>query len=517
MPGDHTPTVSRSTWVRGWPVSLRARLALWYALACGACTVAIAFTAYLVLARVTRDDADRFLADTAGSIVLALEQALNARSSGVTGRDELERNASQRVLATYRFRDIGVAVFRANQTSAQKPTLQLMAVDTISAASRAFGGEAGWRRASATATRALASQDTAVVTLDPHRERVLAMPARTRHGVFVVAVSQSIETHEVMLRRTRQALALGLPFALLLATAGGYALARASLQSVDAMREQAERIGASTLYARLPTTSPDEIGRLAKTFNALLDRVEEAFDQRRRFTADASHELRTPVAVIRGESALALAAEDRTGEEYRSSMRLILGEAGRLTHIVDDLFLLARQEASEQPLQLASLFLEEVVGDCVDAIGPIASARQIAVQWTPESEVPCRGDDRLLRRCVMNLLDNAMKYTPEGGTVAVSAEPLRAGGARVCVRDTGPGIPVEERSRVFERFYRIADDAHRGGIADASGAGLGLPIARWIAEAHGGTLTYESNVPHGSAFVLMFPPTRSSDQPTAFV
>ncbi len=499
-------------WTRGWGLSLRARLAMWYALACGLCTGVIALAAYLVLARATRDDADRFLADTAGSVGLALQQSLNAAPVRSPAGDDLEPVRAQGVLTNYRFRDIGVAVFRARKTSELGPSLQLLAVDTTSTATRDFGGAAGWRRASATAARALSAQDTAVVTLDPHRERVLAMPVRTRHGLFVVAVSQSIEAHEAMLRRTRQAMAIGLPLALVLVTAGGFVLARASLRSVDVLRERAERIGGSTLHERLPDNSADEIGRLARTFNAMLNRVEEAFELRRQFTADASHELRTPVAVIRGESALALSAPDRHADAYRASLRLIYAESGRLSHIVDDLFLLARRDASEQPLLRAPLYLEELVGDCVDAIATIAAAKQIAIRWLPESEVPANGDDKLLRRCLMNLLDNAVKYTSIGGTVCVSAEPRVSGGAVVVVQDTGPGVPPNSQERIFERFVRLPDAVHDGGIADASGAGLGLPIARWVAEAHGGTLTLAQSDTSGSTFVLELPGESSTQR-----
>lgn len=504
MPAD-SRTAPRRDWHVRWALSLRARLALWYGLACGVCTVVIALVAYVVLARVTRDDADRFLADTAGSIALALQQSVNALAPVPETRTRDELLAAQDVLTNYRFRDIGVAIFRAGRSSTSSPRLQLLAVDTTSSATRDFGGAAGWQRASATAERALVLQDTAVTTLDPHRERVLAVPVRSRHGVFVVAVSQSIEVHETMLRRTRQAMVVGLPVALLLATVGGFVLARASLRSVDAMREQAERIGAQTLHARLPNASTDEIGRLARTFNALLDRVEDAFDQRRRFTADASHELRTPVAVIRGESAQTLSSGERTPEDYRASLRIIYGESGRLAHIVDDLFLLTRGDASEQPLARSELYVEEVVGDCVDAMSSLSSAKGVTLRWVPESEIPYQGDDRLLRRCIMNLLDNAVKYTPPAGFVSVTAEPLRGGGARITVRDTGPGIPADAEAKIFDRFFRVADAVHKGGIADASGAGLGLPIARWIAEAHGGTLSLAPQTPPGSTFVLELP------------
>jgi signal transduction histidine kinase len=215
------------------------------------------------------------------------------------------------------------------------------------------------------------------------------------------------------------------------------------------------------------------------------------------------------VAIVRGEAELALSRPERDGDEYRAALRTVGQEGRRLTQIVNDLFLLARAEAGDRPLRATPLYLEELVGDCVNSVRTLAAGRRITLVFSPEAELPFTGDEKLLRRLVVNLLDNAIKYTPEGGRVTVELHRLGEGAsavARITVRDSGPGIPEEARARVFERFYRVrtGDD---GGVGDGSGAGLGLPIAAWIAQAHGGQVTILETGAGGTTFAVDLPPT----------
>ncbi len=496
-------------------LSIRARLAIWYSSTFGLLLLLVGISTYLILVDVTRRDADAFLTDTADAAGASLQLALEMVPKRSSGDSLAAQWAATRTIANHRFRDIGVAVFRAtipiptrglqDTTTLAAPPLVLLAADSTSTATRLFGGAAGWRAASVSAVQSLRTMDINAVTLERYGERVVSMPVRTRIGVFVVSVSQSIEGHTRLLQRIRQSMLVGLPVVLALAMLGGYALAAASLRPVDAMQTQATRITAVNLHERLPVApTADELSRLAQTFNALLDRVEDAFAQRRRFTADASHELRTPVAIVIGESELALASE-RSPAEYRASLQVIHGESRRLARIVGDLFLLARGDAAEQQLNRQPLFVEELVGDCADAISTLAHAKSIRVEFLPESEVPYDGDDALLRRVVMNLLDNAVKYTPAGGVIRVQAEPLPEGGARVRVSDSGPGIPPEHQGRIFERFYRVQHTTNRIGLGDTSGAGLGLPIASWVAQAHGGELSLVRSDAQGTVFEMTLP------------
>jgi heavy metal sensor kinase len=330
--------------------------------------------------------------------------------------------------------------------------------------------------------------------------RVHALPLVVDRRRVIIGVTQWLRLRPRILAEARDALLVAIPLALLLAAAGGYLLARQGLRPVAAMGEQAERIGAATLHQRLPVAEPDdELGRLARVFNRLLERLDEAFDQQRRFMADASHELRTPVAVVRGEAEHALAA-DRAAPELRDALAVVRDEGRRMTRIVDDLFLLARADAGQQPLALAELYLDDLVADCVRAVRSLAAERRITLTCESDADLQLRGDEQLLRRLVLNLLDNALKYTPPGGRVAVTA---RAADGRhvVSVRDSGPGVPPEAQPRLFERFYR-AGRSHAADAPHATGAGLGLAIARWIARAHGGDVRLARSGEDGSEFVV---------------
>jgi signal transduction histidine kinase len=202
------------------------------------------------------------------------------------------------------------------------------------------------------------------------------------------------------------------------------------------------------------------------------------------------------VAVVRGEADVALAREARPVAEYRESLDVIRDEARRMSRLIDDLLLLARSDAGGQSLALTELYLDELVGDCVRAVRALAAERGATIRYESEGELPMRGDEALLRRAVTNLLDNAIKYG--GGEVSAAARRDSAGAYTVSVADRGQGIPADIRDKVFERFVRGAGD---GGNA---GAGLGLAIARRIAEMHGGSLELTRTGPEGSEFRLRF-------------
>jgi signal transduction histidine kinase len=270
------------------------------------------------------------------------------------------------------------------------------------------------------------------------------------------------------------------------------------------MSSQAGRIGASNLHERLAVQNErDELGHLARSFNSLLDRLNLSFERQRRFMADASHELRTPVAILRGEAEVALSRSVRSPEEYRESLGVLHQEAERLTHIVEDLFTLTRADAGQYPLQPGDFYLDELLTECVHAARTLASVKNITLTFDPASESPLHADESLLRRMILNLLDNAIKYTPEGGRVTVSC--CRMGDEYVLsIADTGTGIPAELHSRIFERFFRV-DQARSRAEGGGVGAGLGLSISRWIAEAHDGRLELAHADSTGSTFTAYLP------------
>jgi heavy metal sensor kinase len=331
----------------------------------------------------------------------------------------------------------------------------------------------------------------AVVPLSPDRNSHL--------GFAVVAESLNVITDS--LRSLRRSFYAGVPLILVLASLGGYFLARKSLAPMALMNEQTRAITAGNLSSRLDVANPrDEVGRLATTINALLARLDAAFQEQQRFIADSSHELRTPVTVIRTEAEVALERE-RDPKEYQASLALIRDEAERLSRIVEDLFILTRQAVESRGLKRETIQLTDLVRDCARAAQVLAAKKGLRFDF--QSTIPeiwLDGDDELLKRLLLNLLDNAVKYTPTGGEIRLSLV-ARNGDARITVKDTGVGIPVEDQPRVFDRFYRV-DKARSRAVG---GAGLGLSIARWIVEAHNGTLSVESKPGSGSTFTVGLP------------
>lgn len=323
-----------------------------------------------------------------------------------------------------------------------------------------------------------------------------------KNAGLVVAVIRSSEEDDELLEQVRTVLFFTIPLALLVSIVCGYAIARRSLAPVEAMADQAARISAATLDERLPVANAhDELGRLATVVNALLERVHVAFLQQRQFVADASHELRTPIAIVRGEADVTLQRASRNEAEYREALGIISEESVRLTRIVDDLFLLARTDAGAPVAQFDSLDLRELTLGALRSVRTIADDHDIVLaQELPEEAIHIEGDAPLLRRLLLNLLDNALKYTPNGGRVGVTVQRL-AESVNIIVQDTGPGIPAHLRARVFDRFVRAGPNdrpaAHTDAPRASSGAGLGLAIAAAIAAAHHGTLTLDDA--HGGA------------------
>jgi signal transduction histidine kinase len=272
------------------------------------------------------------------------------------------------------------------------------------------------------------------------------------------------------------------------------------------MSRHADRIDAERLHDRLPVANPhDELGVLATTFNKLLDRVALAFEQQRRFMADASHELRTPVAIMRGEADVVLSDERRPREAYRDALVVVRDAAGRLTRTVNDIFLLARVDAKQVPTTPVPLYFDELVAETCRAMRSLAAQRSITLRCEPTSgEIPYVGDEPLLERLVMNLVDNAIKYSDDEGTVSVCLAKTRDG-IVLTVANGGRGIPPAARPHVFDRFYRADEARTHDGVLHGSGSGLGLSIARWIAELHGGRLELTEASTTKTVFTLALP------------
>jgi len=330
--------------------------------------------------------------------------------------------------------------------------------------------------------------------------RVFTMPlVQDGRVVEIVQVGMSLRRAEALLDRYLQTLIVLIPLGLGLAAVGGAIIARVALRPVDEITTTARRITAEDLSRRVERQGTgDEMDRLAETLNGMLERLEAAFTQTRRFAADAAHELRTPLAVLRGGIEVALRAA-RSPEEYRRVLTSSLEEVERLIRLAEDLLLLSRSTAGPEGAR-ARVDLEALMLEVFDGGVRLGQAAGVSVRIDTAAAAPVRGDAAALRRALLNLVENAAKYTPPGGKVELGLV-TGDGTAVLTVSDTGIGIEPADAERIFEPFVRL--DAARA--RDTGGAGLGLAIARSIVIAHGGTLTVESRPGSGSRFTIRLP------------
>ena len=485
--------------------SVRVRLTLWYTGLLAAFLVVLALATYFIFWRSTLERTDANLADLAGAFLTTADAEIH----DIEGPDAV-KYAVQEAIIEHRFRDhIFVIVDREGSLVTSSADLPQKSRENSAAkellSSDAFKEVAELSRG--------ADFPAFLNEKIGHRSyRVTIQRFGLKGEAYQLLIFQSLHEQQEMLADVRLTFAWVIPLAILLASGGGYFLARKSLAPVVAMSTKAGRISAENLSERLPVqNAKDELGHLAKSFNELLERVDKSFERQRQFMSDASHELRTPAAILRGESEVALSKAERSAEEYRESLAVLHEEAQRLTQIVEDLFTLTRADAGQYPLSPKEFYLDELVADCVHATRSLALAKKITLGAELPEELPIRADEGLLRRMILNLLDNAIKYTPAGGQVAVSC--ARAGNEYALnVKDTGPGIPAELQKKVFERFFRV-DKARTRTEGDGVGAGLGLSIARWIAEAHNGRLVLAHSDGSGSTFTAFLPAQADVDAP----
>jgi heavy metal sensor kinase len=349
--------------------------------------------------------------------------------------------------------------------------------------------------------------------LPPAATRTVRSPAGSRYllktGPAGPRVLLTVGVDEGPLRSTVRTLEailfLGLLAALALAAFGGFATAGRLLKPVGVISAKAEKISAESLSARLPVENPeDEFGRLAGVINVMLARLEDSFERLKRFTADASHELRTPLTVIRSVGEVAL-QENLDAGAYRDRIGSMLEEVDRLTRLVDSLLTLTRADSGPAALGRKETDVVRLVRQAAEDMRALAEEKDQKLALNLEGSAALWVDEATVRLALVNLLDNAIKYTPRSGTVTVGSK-IRGNEFLIEVTDTGPGISAEHRDRIFDRFYRVGQD--RSG--PAGGAGLGLSIARWAVEANGGRIELESRVGQGSTFCLVFPIDKKS-------
>src|SRR5690349_11850794 len=425
--------------------SVRLRLTLWYAGVLALSLIAFAFVIYYAAGKIFHERQDESLRSTAQTVVSAyVEEFAEAHSLTAAG---------QIVLAEITF-----------------PNRYVQLVDNagqpLAASANLAGGTASANLAGETEAANLGGQTISIpaATLAESRARgfsyatvnglrIAVVPLSLDQAFGYAAVAEPLSVIEVGLTELRRDLFAGVPLVLLLASVGGYFLARKSLAPIASMNNQTQRISAENLSARLDVTNTrDELGHLATTINDLLARLESSFKAQQRFIADASHELRTPLAVLRGETEVAL-GKTRTVEEYQQSLALIQDEAESLSRIVEDLFILARQPISTRAaLHTERVSLNDAVKDCARAAQVLAIRKGVRLKLENDpAAITLNGDQDLISRMILNLLDNAVKYTPAGGEISLALA-RENGNAEIVVRDTGLGIAEADQSRVFDRF-----------------------------------------------------------------
>ncbi|MEP7380662.1 MAG: ATP-binding protein [Gemmatimonadota bacterium] len=469
--------------------SIRTRLTLWYSAVLGALIIGFAVGSFAVLRIVLSRRADRFLLDAVTTFTAEVrKESVTEAALLAVIRDEL---------ADYRFREIDFFVFQGNRLIGRSP---------VEVRDPQADDDAPLNTASLARELRTPGQPDAFTLPDAEGGyRVARAELVVGSTALTIAAVQSWHGYTETLDLIAGGYLIILPLTLLLSALAGSWLTNRSLAPVTAMSRKASSIGRDNLSERLVTTNPhDELGQLAGVFNGMLARLEGSFAQQQRFMQDASHELRSPVTAIRMEAEVSLQQQHRTEIEYRDALSTIRRSSIRLSRIVDDLFFLARHDAEPHSIGEQQVDLSEVVQDAVRGLKAQASARSIGLDFADAAESPVRGDASDLERIVVNVVENAIKYSPAGSTVHITLAPEGDDAYGVRVRDSGTGISPEAQDRIFDRFFR----SHTSGGQVADGAGLGLAIARTLAQQYGGRLELESSSSDGSTFLFLAPRSR---------
>ena len=464
---------------------LRVRLTLWYGSALAIVLIIFSFVLYAITARNLRDAVDQSLEETATTAVRSLEER------GFLPLIDEEELLSQfpelaRIDKFFQiFSPSGTITIRSPNIKQHEVPLSRAALETT------FKGQTIF--------------ESAKYPNEPPL-RLISVPIVYRGNLlYIVQVGTSMESIEDTLHRFLVLITVAVPIALAVSLAGGWFLAGRALRPVDAITLAAQRIAGGDLSQRLVmSAAPDEIGRLAGTFNDMIGRLDVSFRQIRQFTSDASHELRTPLTVMKGETELVL-RRPRPLEDYQSVLESNLEEIDRMTHIVDELLFLSRADMGEVKMESLPVSLEALVEDIHRQATLLGQDRNIDVMLGTVMPAVVLGDELRLRELLLNLVENAVKYSHPGGKVEIALiNDDRQ--AHLSVTDQGIGIGPADQKRIFDRFFRT--DVARAHTK--KGTGLGLAICAWIAESHRGRIEVHSDIGHGSAFTVILPLAGSS-------
>ena len=474
--------------------SIRTQLALWFTSVLAVILIAFAIAALIFLNYTIRRQTDTTLQEISRTFAESIEREQLDSDEENLAPEAKKLDAVKEIMGDMRFRNYRIFVFdeRGKLLAAddKTPDEANLSAEQIMKSAVDFSGS---------------PQETSFFTLNANDAEFRVFAQKHIDGQnFNLFIAHSLTDDDELFDGFRNILFVCIPLVLVLAAFGGYFLARKTLSPVAQMSETASKISATNLHARLPVKNEkDELGGLATVFNSLLGRLDDSFERQKRFMADASHELRTPLAIVRGESEVALSKEDRPNGELRESLSIVNDEGKRLTRIVEDIFTLARVDSGQVQANFTQIYLDELLADCVRNLHVLAEKRNVALILTANEEMPMRGDEQLLHRLFLNLIDNAIKYNREAGSVSVAAE--KSGKKyQITITDTGAGIPPGEQTKIFERFYRADKARSRTSETGTSGAGLGLSIAAWIAEIHHASIELVRSDETGSVFRVVF-------------
>ncbi len=459
--------------------SIRVRLTIWYGGGLALIMLLFASALYVVMARALQDHIDRSLEEAAVAATRSLEEH---RFGPFLLLDDLTQAFPNLALLDKFFQIFGpqgqITLQSANIKTRDIPLRQTTLQSTLQ-------GRAIFET--------VRFQNGIPI-------RLLSYPVR--HGetlVNILRVGISLKPMEEMLARLVFVLLIGSPLAVVVSMLGGWFLAGRALRPVDTITLAAQRIAGGDLTQRIETTSKDEIGRLASTFNDMIARLDASIRQIRQFSADASHELRTPLTITKGETELAL-RKPRSPEVYRETLESNLEEIDRMSRIVEELLFLSRADLGEVEVALAPVQLDALVKEIQLQAMVLGKEQHVETNLGQIESLQVSGDEWRLRELILNVLDNAVKYSLPRGIVQLSLT-QRHGMARLTVQDHGIGMTPDEQGLIFDRFYRT--DAARAHAQ--KGTGLGLSICKWIAEAHHGTIEVTSTFGQGSCFTISLP------------
>ncbi len=342
-----------------------------------------------------------------------------------------------------------------------------------------------------------------VVTDDgtPFRFVSFGIPSQPDSTKRIVHIGRSTDRIKWVLDRYLLFCVYTIPFMLMISVAAGWVITNRALRPFKDIARTAEQISSENLNTQIITKyGEEEVQILVRAFNAMVDRLNRSFQQMRRFNADAAHELRTPLSVIRGDTEVLLRSENLTDDEIRSALKSNLEELDRLTHIVNEMLMLSEADAGEQALFMETIYLKLFINALVEQLRNLAAKRNISINILDVPDVHIKGDRMLIHRAVFNVLDNAIKYSKDDGEVEVSAS-IHTGNVQIVIKDYGIGISSADLPYIFDRLFR----ADRARNRSDGGIGLGLSIAKWIVEAHQGSINATSNLGQGTTFIITLP------------